>query len=68
MGTHMRPRDGQQHVIEAIKRQLDHPALTAEQFGRILLTLDGFVRSGLVTQTEASAMLADRRGDTWSQR
>ena len=59
----MRPYDGQAELLEDMAIFLGWPSLDAEWLGRIVLVLDWFVCSGLVTQTEARAMLADRRGD-----
>ncbi len=59
----MRPHDMQADVINEIGALLCEPDLDAEELGRIVLTIDRFVRSGLITETRAAKLLAPRRGD-----
>jgi len=56
----VRPYDGQDDVLDAIEQRLAHPSLTAEELGRILLMLEPFERSGLITRESARRLLADR--------
>lgn len=58
----MRPYDLQSEVLREIEALLACPDLDAEELGRVLLTLEGFVQSRLVTPSEAEALLADRMG------
>lgn len=59
----MRPNDCQSELLWEMGNLLRDPDLDAEELGRAVITLDRFVCSGLVTQTEAGAMLAPVRGD-----
>ena len=52
--------DGQADVLREMGELLACPDLDAEELGRVLLTLEAFVRSGLVTQADADAAIADR--------
>jgi hypothetical protein len=58
-----RPWDGQPEVLEAIEDLLEMPDLGAEELGRVAITLEQFISSELVTQSEAAEMLADRKVD-----
>ena len=57
----MRPNDMQSELLWEMVTLLDDPDLDAEDLGRVAMTLEQFVGSGLVTETEAGDMLADRR-------
>jgi hypothetical protein len=56
------PYDMQADVVREMGELLADPCLTADELALVVVTLERFVHSGLVTQTEAGAMLADR---TW---
>lgn len=63
----MRPNDMQADVVREIGELLADPDLDAEELGLAAFTLARFIDSGLVTESDASAMLADRiwRATTW---
>jgi hypothetical protein len=61
----MRPHDLQSELLWEMSTLISDSDLDAEELGRVVLTLDGFVRSGLVTQTEAGEMLGPVR-EGWS--
>lgn len=56
-----RPGDMQADVLAEMRLLLAEPDLDADELALIAQTLERFVGSGLVTQTEAGEMLADRR-------
>ena len=51
----MRPHDAQAEVVREIDALLAEPDLDAEE-------LERFIGTGLITQTTADEMLADRKG------
>lgn len=59
----MRPNDMHSELLWEMGNLLADPDIDAEELGRAVITLDRFVCSGLVTQTEARALLAPVRGD-----
>jgi hypothetical protein len=61
----MRPHDLQSELLREMSTLIADSDLDAEELGRVVLTLDGFVRSGLVTQTEDGDMLGPVR-EGWS--
>ena len=59
----MKLNDDQDDLLDAIERRIAHPDLDAEELGRIALTVERFIESGLVTETHAAELLAPRQGD-----
>lgn len=64
----MNPHDGQSEVLWNMKNLAADSDLDAETLGKLVLTAEGMVHSGLVTQTWADKLLADRKivkGGVW---
>lgn len=55
-----RPYDGQSEVLWNIRNLLDDPDLTTEELAKIVVTIQSFVASQLLSDDDAHTLLSER--------